>query len=113
MTSSPSPTHSAPLAAVPAGSQLGVLPEWNLADLYPGMQSPELAGDLLAAAEGAVAFERKWKGTLATLAREGGLAEAVREFEILDERMGRLVSYAGLVYSGDTTDPVGAKFYGD
>ena len=26
---------------------------------------------------------------------------------------GRLMSYAGLVYSGDTTDPVRAKFYGD
>jgi oligoendopeptidase F len=27
--------------------------------------------------------------------------------------MGRLMSYAGLVYAGDTTDPEGAKFYGD
>ena len=27
--------------------------------------------------------------------------------------MGRLMSYVGLVYAGDTSDPVRAKFYGD
>ena len=31
----------------------------------------------------------------------------------MEDLLGRLMSYAGLVYSGDTTDPVRAKFYGD
>ncbi len=28
------------------GGELGVLPEWDLSDLYPAMDSPELTGDL-------------------------------------------------------------------
>jgi len=95
---------------------LGDLPEWNLADLYPGMNSPELSEDLARAAREAVAFETKWKGRLADEAAKGAagrLGEAVREYEALDELFGRLGSYAGLLYTGDTSDPKRAKFYGD
>jgi len=31
----------------------------------------------------------------------------------MEELLGRIMSYAGLVYSGDTTDPARMKFYGD
>ena len=37
----------------------------------------------------------------------------MRDYEALQDRLGRIGSYAGLVYCGDTTDPVRAKFYGD
>ena len=95
----------------------GSLPVWNLDDLYPGMKSAELERDLAAAADQASAFESRYKGTLGALAsgEEGGaaLAEAIHTYEGIEEILGRLGSYAGLVYSGDTTDPVRAKFYGD
>src|SRR5690606_32671361 len=39
--------------------------------------------------------------------------EAMREYEALEELFGRIGSYAGLVYSGDTSDPRRAKLYGD
>ena len=41
------------------------------------------------------------------------LGEAVRRYEALEDLLGRIMSYAGLVYAGDTTDPKRAKFYGD
>ena len=41
------------------------------------------------------------------------LAEAVRRYEAIEEVLGRLISYAGLLYSGNTTDPAIGKFYGD
>ena len=41
------------------------------------------------------------------------LAAAVTAYEAIEELLGRLMSYAGLVYSGDTTDEARAKFYGD
>jgi oligoendopeptidase F len=41
------------------------------------------------------------------------LVAAVKRYEALDETMSRLMSYASLIYAGDTTDPVRAKFYGD
>ena len=38
---------------------------------------------------------------------------AIRRYEALEDLLGRIISYAGLVYAGDTTDPQRAKFYGD
>jgi oligoendopeptidase F len=104
-------------AAKPAGSRLGALPEWNLADLYPGIDSPEVTRDLALAEADCLMFEETYKGRLAEMAAapDGGakLAEAVRKVEAIDDRLGRLASFAGLVYAGDTTDPKRAKFYGD
>jgi hypothetical protein len=39
---------------------LGALPEWNLADLFPGMESAEYASDLARAATDCAAFAEKW-----------------------------------------------------
>ena len=93
------------------------MPEWNLNDLYPGLESPELKRDLERADAECAAFEQDVKGKLAALAAGNGggraLAEAVKRYETIDESLGRLVSYAALVYVGNTTDPVRAKFYGD
>src|SRR5215210_4940773 len=81
------------------------------------MAAPEVAGDLDRAAKLSADFERRYKGKLAGLAEapEGrvALAEAIAGFEAVEEIIGRLGSFAGLVYSGDTTDPARAKFYGD
>ena len=43
-------------------SKLGALPEWNLADLYPGMDSPALRRDLDEADTECLAFEQAYKG---------------------------------------------------
>ncbi len=97
--------------------ELGDLPVWNLADLYPGMDSPEVAADLQRAKEAAGDFEDRWKGALeATLdSADGGraLAGAIGEFEALHDLLGRLASYAALEHASDVSDPVRAKFYGD
>src|SRR5215467_10041751 len=107
-SSLPKPTKTA---------KLGALPEWNLSDLYPGLESPEIRRDLEQADSDCVAFEQEFKGRLAPLAAGEGagqaLAQAVKRYEAIDDRLGRLISYASLVYAGNTTDPVRAKFYGD
>jgi oligoendopeptidase F len=98
-------------------SKLDALPEWNLSDLYSGLDSPEIKRDLEQADSDCAAFEQDFKGRLAVMAagEDAGraLAEAVKRYEAIDDRLGRLVSYASLVYAGNTTDPVRAKFYGD
>jgi oligoendopeptidase F len=104
-------------ATKPAGSKLGALPEWNLADLYPSMDDPAVARDLARAEAECVAFEQTYKGKLAAIAAapDAGaqFAEAVKRFEAIDDLIGRLGSFAGLTYAGNTTDPARAKFYGD
>src|SRR5262245_27688534 len=91
------------------------LPEWNLSDLYAAPGAPEVKRDLERADTESKDFEQAYKGKLAGLAAAGGgaLAAAVKRYEALDDLMGRLASYASLVYAGDTTDPVRTKFYGD
>jgi oligoendopeptidase F len=93
------------------------LPEWNLNDLYPGIDAPEVARDLARLDAECVAFETDYRGRLSTgTGAEGGgkwLAEAVRRYEAIDDLAGRLGSYAGLVHAGDSVDPAISKFYGD
>ena len=93
----------------------GGLPEWDLTDLYPGIESDAFAQDLAQAEAECKAFADEVRGRLDSLAREGGaaLGPVVQRFEAIEDRLGRLASYAGLVYAGDTTDPTRAKFYGD
>jgi oligoendopeptidase F len=99
------------------GNKTGKLPEWNLADLYSGIDAPEVTRDLQRMDAECVAFETNYKGKLAeqTAKESGGkwLAEAVRRYEAIDDLAGRLGSYAGLVHAGDSVDPAITKFYGD
>ncbi|MGP0093014.1 MAG: M3 family oligoendopeptidase [Xanthobacteraceae bacterium] len=100
-----------------AYAALGPLPEWNLADLYPAIEAPEVKRDLDTAEAECLAFEKSYKGTLATLTggQDAGaaLAAAVKRYEAIEDLLGRLISFAHLVYAGDTSDAVCTKFYGD
>jgi len=97
-------------------TDLGKLPEWNLADLYAAPDSPQLKADIEQAMKDSVSFEERWKGKLgaeAAKADGGDFADAIKQFEALDELLGRIASYAGLYYYGDTTDPKRMKLFGD
>ncbi len=111
------PLHAAEAAFATAPGNYGDLPEWRLEDLYPAMDSAELKADLVAADRDSVAFETRYKGKLGEMAvsEDAGalLAEAVVAFEKLEDLLGRIVSYAGLLHAGDTSDPIRSKFYGD
>jgi oligoendopeptidase F len=96
-----------------AKAEIGPLPEWNLADLYPAMDAPQIKQDLERGEADSIAFEKDYKGRLAALAAGGGLVEAVKRYEALEDLLGRIISYAGLVHAGDTTHPARSKFYGD
>ena len=80
------------------------------------MDSPQFADDLARAASEAQAFNAAYKGQLETLAKdETGvqLAAAIAGYEALEELLGKIMSFAGLTYSSDTSDVARAKFYGD
>ena len=90
--------------------ELGVLPVWDLTDLYAGNDSPELNADLDRVAKDAAAFADRYKGKLAGLSGKA-LGAAIAEFEAIDEIMGRVMSYAQLVYAGNVSDPAIGRFY--
>jgi oligoendopeptidase F len=97
-------------------AELGELPAWNLKDLYPSMDSRAFADDLTKAAFECRSFNVAHKGKLDGLARRGsgtGLLEAIQRYEALEELLGRIMAYAGLIYAEDTADPERTKFFGD
>jgi oligoendopeptidase F len=111
------PVQRRPARKSAAKSKPVKLPEWDLSDLYSGIEAPEVTRDLLRMDSESVAFETDYKGKLAehTAKEDGGkwLAEAVRRYETIDDLAGRLGSYAGLIHAGDSVDPAISKFYGD
>src|SRR6267142_727685 len=73
------------------------LPEWNLADLYSGIDAPEITRDLARLDAECVAFETGYKGRLAQqTVKEGGgkwLAAAITRSAAIQFLAGRLGSY--------------------
>ena len=109
-----------PLRAAQAGrvaamaQDFGPMPVWNLGDLYASPKSEAVQADLKKAADGALGIKQRYQGKLAELAGDGArLAEAIAAYESLSDTIGRLGSYAGLLYAADTSNTENAKFYGD
>src|SRR5262245_20949768 len=98
------------LAEGPRKAALGVLPQWDLADLYPGPDSEALTRDLTQLADDAEAFRARYQGHLADLSG-AALGGALEAYERLQEKIGRVMSYASLVHSGDLGDPEIGRFY--
>ncbi len=90
-------------------SETGSLPAWDLTDLYSAPEGEDVARDLDRADEEAHAFAGRWKGRLAGLDGDE-LAEAVEAWERLDERLSRLMSYAGLLHAGDMESAETGRF---
>ena len=87
----------------------GALPEWNLSDLYSGIDAPEIAHDLQKMDADCVAFATDYKGKLAehTAREDGGewLAEAVKRYEAIDDLAGRLGGVRQLELAGNSSAP--------
>jgi len=86
------------------------LPTWDLTDLYPGTDSPQLEAALAGATASAELFAARYAGRLESLSGRT-LAAAISDYEGIDEVLGRLMSYAQLLFSGDSTDAAIGQFY--
>lgn len=108
------PPARATESAVQSGHNVfGTMPEWDLSDLYKGVDAPELKRDLEWSQSEAKAFEADYKGKLAALTAEGKLIEAIRRTEKLGDVTGRIGSFAFLHYAQNTLDEDRTKFLGD
>jgi oligoendopeptidase F len=81
-------------------------PSWNLSDLYSGIDDPRIDRTLEESIECARRFEETYREAILQkdLSPET-LLEAIREFEQLQQESYKPGSYAGLLYSADTSDP--------
>lgn len=89
--------------------ELGPMPEWDLGDLYAAPDAPELERDLVRADAEAKAFQQRYQGRLAELSG-AELGEAIAAYERLSEVLSRIMSYAGLRYAQNISDPERGRF---
>lgn len=86
-------------------------PRWDLGDLYDGISDPGLERDMKNTSSRAARFERKYRGKIKSPSltpRE--LLEAVRELESISERIGKMLSFAHLLFAADTRSPETGAF---
>ncbi|MBV8458659.1 MAG: oligoendopeptidase F, partial [Acetobacteraceae bacterium] len=83
-----------------AGNTAETLPAWDLSDLYPGPDSDQVDADFRTAEEEARGFASVYAGKLSSLPGRD-MAEAIVRYERIEETLGRLISYAQLLFSGD------------
>jgi oligoendopeptidase F len=99
-------------AAGKGARDFGQLPEWDLTDLYPAPDAPELKRDLDWLEDACARFAADYQGKLAGL-DAAGMLDCVHRYERIDAVAGRIMSYAGLRHYQLTTDAERAKFLGD
>jgi oligoendopeptidase F len=85
------------------------LPTWNLADLYAGPEAPEVERDLKEAGTKAAAFRQHYEGKLASLGGADFLV-AILAYEQIQESLGRVMSFAQLLYAGDMSNNEYGRF---
>ncbi len=86
------------------------LPSWDLSDLYKAPEDSALTADLARAEEQARAFQERLSGKLAGLSGDA-LAEALSEYEAIEEVLGRVMSFAQLLFAGDAQNSENGRFY--
>jgi oligoendopeptidase F len=86
------------------------LPSWNLSDLYESPQSPLIEADLARADVDAKAFSACFAGRLASCSA-AELAAAMQTYQAIDEVLGRVMSFAQLLFSADSSDATAGQFY--
>jgi oligoendopeptidase F len=91
--------------AAPSSSAAGVA--WDLADLYAGVDDPQISRDQETALRRAQAFEAAHRGKIDCTGGPSAefLRSALRELESLAELMDRPVIFASLLHAARTDDP--------
>ncbi len=84
---------------------------WNLGDLYKGISDARVEKDFKKISARADKFEKKYRGKIKSPSLTAGeLAEAVGELERLSEGIGKILSFAYLLFAADTRDPKTGAF---
>lgn len=93
----------------PKKPEMGEMPLWDLADLYPSRDSAELKRDLKDSAVNAAAFKAQYQGKLAGLSG-AGLGAAIAAYEQIDETLTRIMTFGYLTYALAVDDAALTKY---
>ena len=84
---------------------------WDLSDLYSGLKDKKIQRDLNEVLKRSQAFEKKYRGKInSTKLTPKTLVNAVQDLEQISEKIGKLLSFAYLVFATDTANPENGAF---
>lgn len=94
-------------------AEFGSLPIWDLNDLYPSVDAVQLTDDLDKVQAEILAFAADYEGKLEATLIAGGMVETLARYEAISRTLGRVGSFAFLMYAQNTIDTDRMKFLGD
>ncbi len=84
---------------------------WDLSDLYSGLGDTRIERDVKGVMTKSAAFEKSYRGKInKKTINAPTLLKAVRELESISEQIGKLLSYAYLIFAADTGKPEHGAF---
>ena len=84
---------------------------WDLSDLYSGLKDKKIQRDINDLFKKSEEFEKKYRGKInSTKLTPRVLQNAVQELEYISEKIGKLLSFAHLVFAEDTGNPENGAF---
>ena len=78
-------------------NKLGNIPRWNLKDFYENPESKKIIRDLENIKKSSLNFEKKYEGKIKNL-NSKKLYKAIFEFEEINKKMSKIISYAHLLF---------------
>ena len=90
-------------------ADVGRLPKWDLSDLFPATDAPEIGAALDACRAEAHRLQDAYAGKLAQF-DGNAFGQAIAAYESFQEAIGRLLSFAKLHHSAALDDPEAGKF---
>lgn len=86
------------------------LPTWDLTDFYKSPSDSAIDRDFKSLEQKATRFAKSYAGKLSALSADG-LAKVLAEYEQLQDGLGKIGSYAQLLYASDMAKPAHTQFY--
>ena len=85
--------------------------KWNLDDLYKGLNDKKIEKDLKRIHLNSKKFEKKYRNRIKSERLTAvTLLSAIKEIEKISEGLGRILSFAYLLFAGDTNNPKHGAF---
>jgi oligoendopeptidase F len=99
--------------STPSSLSSEALPRWDLTDFYASQSDPKIQEDLKHVQTLATEFAKKYQGKFNASATWSGddLYKAIDEYEKIDELLGKLMSYAYLLFATNVNNPPVLQFF--
>ena len=85
-------------------------PQWNLKEFYDSYKSDQVNLDIENIRTSTINFNKKYKNTLKNLS-DKKIIQSIKEFEIIEEKIGKLKSYIYLIYCTNQLNTEIVAFY--